>query len=238
MHGSRTVTANNPAIKALGHRQCGGEDARGRGTTMKSKKKKAPGDCRTEALSQIKGGREKAKGSPLGSKSSKARICAFIKGIAPALSGSRQETASPGDAGQGLPAMPRLIPGSAELYSPAMSRRRPGYATLTPPALNPSPLSALAGFVALLCPRKAFPDAQSDEAHCRNPDHCRWRKQSCRGRWRILGLGAYIRAATCPRVRLHPRADVDLQWMELSGGAGLLSYSPPAAGLRSARLWH
>jgi hypothetical protein len=203
------------------------------------KKEKGPGRLPNRGPSQIKGGREKAKGSPLGSKSSKARIHSFIKGAAHALSGSRQETPSPGDAGQGLPAMPRLIPGSAELYSPAMSRRRPGYATLTLPALNPSPLSALAGFVALLCPRKAFPDAQSDEAHCRNPDHCRWRKQSCRGRWRILGLGAHIlRPATCPRVRLHPRADMDLQWMELSGGAGLLSCSPPAAGLRSARLWH
>jgi len=238
MHGSRTVTANNPAIKALGHRQCGGEDARGRGTTMKSKKKKAPGDCRTEALSQIKGGREKAKDPPSEASLPKREFAPSSRAQPMPCQVLVRKRLRVETWGRGLSAMPRLIPGSAELYSPAMSRRRPGYATLTPPALNPSPLSALAGFVALLCARKAFPDAQSDEAHCRNPDHCRWRKQSCRGRWRILGLGAYIRAATCPRVRLHPRADVDLQWMELSGGAGLLSYSPPAAGLRSARLWH
>ena len=233
MHGSAHSDRERSGDQGVGQPEIAAAGGAGRGATLKSKKKKAPEDCRTEAQVRSREEGRKQKDPPSEASLPKREFAPSSRAQpmpcqVPVRKRHRIETAL---------AIPP-DPGLSGVVQPAVSRRRPGYATLTPRALNPSPLSALAGLVALLCPRKAFPDAQSDQAHRRNPDHCRWRKQSCRGRWRILGLGAHIlRAATCPRVRLHPRADVDLQWMELSGGAGLLSYSPPAAGLRSARLW-
>src|SRR6185436_14081837 len=93
----RTLTANDPAIKALGNRKMQRREARGVGQPD-IKKEKGPGRLPNRGPSQIKGEREKAKGSPLGSKSCKARIRPVSKGAAHALSGSRQEMPSHRDA--------------------------------------------------------------------------------------------------------------------------------------------